>query len=106
MQKKYIRTADGRILDFDKLNEVSKLSIDTAEELIKSADTPWELCDGFVIKENYHVVECYLKKDGWTLDEVIRMPKVGTYEIVGFIETESGLNYVVKLNENGAMKLI
>ena len=27
----YIRTKDGRILDFDKLNEVSKLSLDEAK---------------------------------------------------------------------------
>ena len=44
----YIRTKDGRILDFDKLNEVSKLSIDMAEEPIREAETIEELCDEFV----------------------------------------------------------
>ena len=46
----YIRTKDGRILDFDKLNEVSKLSIDMAEEPIREAKTIEELCDRFVAK--------------------------------------------------------
>ena len=45
----YIRTKDGRILDFDKLNEVSKLSIDMEEEPIREAKTIEELCDEFVV---------------------------------------------------------
>ena len=45
----YIRTKDGRILDFDKLNEDSKLSIDMEEEPIRESEAIEELCDEFVV---------------------------------------------------------
>lgn len=80
--------------------------VDDLGEVIQQADTIEKLCDGFIIKENHHVVQCFLKKDGWTLDDVIHMPKVETYEVVGFIETESGLNYVAKMNKKRELELI
>ena len=52
MSSIYIRTKDGRILDFDKLNEVSKLSIDMAEEPIREAKNIEDLCDEYVYVRN------------------------------------------------------
>ena len=97
----YIRTKDGRILDFDKLNEVSKLSIDMAEEPIREAETIEELCDEFVgidktIENGHQLLRAvpYKCANFWN---------GGIY---GAIWCESGLKYVAKLNSKGELELI
>ena len=98
----YIRTKDGRILDFDKLNEVSKLSIDMAEEPIREAKTIEELCDGFVYcKRGFY--EIYRQLDFAHYDKEY-IKNGGT--IKGAIWTSKGLIYVAKMNENGELELI
>lgn len=109
----YIRTKDGRILDFDKLNEVSKLSIDMEEEPIREAKTIEELCDEFV----GYVGEEYVKEN-----ETYGIPNFQEYDlkdmlyhmsynkedcvVYGAIWTNKGLIYVAKMNDKGDLELI
>ena len=106
----YIRTKDGRILDFDKLNEVSKLSIDMAEEPIREAKTIEELCDRYIgISNNkpmiikYEFDEYYDEYgDSYTKEELLM-----EYDIIyGAIYTSKGLIYVAKMNDKGELDLI
>ena len=101
----YIRTKDGRILDFDKLNEISKLSIDMAKEPIREAKTIEELCDEFVVEcfnKSYHAISEIgydeLKHNTQTLSP--------TDTIYGAIWCEWGLKYVAKMNDKGELELI
>ena len=96
----YIRTKDGRILDFDKLNEVSKLSIDMAEEPIREADTIEELCDRFVAK-TCDITEYWVEKKL----ECAKM-YCGVETIYGAIWTDRGLIFVAKMNDKGELELI
>lgn len=96
----YIRTKDGRILDCSNKDIVSF-------ETLKIADTIKKLCDGYVYKEKGIVKNVYLKKDGHTLEDFMALlldNPIG--EIILFIETDKGLIYVTKMNENGELKLI
>ena len=109
----YIRTKNGRILDFDKLNEVSKLSIDMAEEPIRESENIEELCDEFV----GYVGEEYVKEN-----ETYDMPNFQEYNlkdmlyhmsydkedcvVYGAIWTSKGLIYVAKMNDKGDLELI
>lgn len=101
----YIRTKDGRILDFDKLNEVSKLSIDTAEEPIREAKTIEELCDEYVcyfemFNRSYY---CIYKN---SYDELKRDVQTIQYSAYGAIWTDKGLIFVAKMNDKGDLELI
>ena len=103
----YIRTKDGRILDFDKLNEVSKLSIDMAEEPIRESENIEDLCDRFVgyfecFNRSYYFIykNSYdeLKSDVQTFS-----PNCSAY---GAIWTSKGLIFVAKMNDKGDLELI
>ena len=96
----YIRTKDGRILDFDKLNEVSKLSIDMAEELIRESENLEELCDRFVAKT------CDITE--YWVEQKLECAKMycGVETIYGAIWTSKGLIYVAKMNDKGELELI
>ena len=105
----YIRTKDGRILDFDKLNEVSKLSIDMAEEPIREADTIEDLCDEFVVfdKEQPNGKLLYYKGFEKLKKEFIDFEKDKEKVVVfGAIWTDKGLIYVTKMNDKGELELI
>lgn len=97
----YIRTKDGRILDFDKLNEVSKLSIDMAEEPIREADTIEELCDEFVGVDK----TC---ENGHQLLRAIPYKCANFWNggVYGAIWTSKGLIYVAKIDNEGKLVLI
>ena len=102
----YIRTKDGRILDFDKLNEVSKLSIDMAEEPIREADTIEELCDEFVIhrkETNYNFV--WNKERNIGFYYFCSWPE--KYDVYGAVWVDGkGLIYVAKMDSDGKLVLI
>ena len=105
----YIRTKDGRILDFDKLNEVSKLSIDMEEEPIREAKTIEELCDEFVVfdKEQPNGKLLYYKGFENLKKEFIDFEKDKEKVVVfGGIWTDKGLIYVAKMNDGGDLELI
>ena len=105
----YVRTKDGRILDFDKLNEVSKLSIDMEEESIREADTIDELCDEFVVfdKEQPNGKLLYYKGFENLKKEFIDFEKDKEKVVVfGAIWTDKGLIYVAKMNDKGELELI
>lgn len=105
----YIRTKDGRILDFDKLNEVSKLSIDMAEEPIREAKTIEELCDEFVYQTGGSISKgkpMISKNDFLSLKEWYVTGGINQSNIFGAIWTSKGLIYVAKMNENGELELI
>lgn len=105
----YIRTKDGRILDFDKLNEVSKLSIDMAEEPIREAKTIEELCDEFVVfdKEQPNGKLLYYKGFENLKKEFIDFEKDKEKVVIyGAIWTNKGLIYVAKMNDKGDLELI
>ena len=97
----YIRTKDGRILDFDKLNEVSKLSIDMAEEPIREAKTIEELCDEFVGVDN----TC---ENGHQLLRAIPYKCANFWNggVYGCIWTDKGLIYVAKMDNEAKLVLI
>lgn len=101
---KYIRTKDGRILEWEKLNKITKLSIDTCEEEIKEADTIEELCDDFIVVK---IDEEHKKENlifGYWL--TARINAVKGEDLYGAIWTDKGLIYVAKMNEKGALELL
>ena len=105
----YIRTKDGRILDFDKLNEVSKLSIDIAEEPIRESENIEELCDEFVVfdKEQPNGKLLYYKGFENLKKEFIDFEKDKEKVVVcGAIWTDKGLIYVAKMNSTGELELL
>ena len=105
----YIRTKDGRILDFDKLNEVSKLSIDMAEEPIRESENIEDLCDEFVVfdKEQPNGKLLYYKGFENLKKEFIDFEKDKEKVVVcGAIWTDKGLIYVAKMNDKGDLELI
>ena len=102
----YIRTKDGRILDFDKLNEVSKLSIDMEEEPIREAKTIEELCDEFVIEylTSEEVIQIRYPEFQWAKED-FESNKKGT--LYGAIRVAGkGLIYVAIMNDKGELELI
>lgn len=101
----YIRTKDGRILDFDKLNEVSKLSIDMAEEPIRESENIEELCDEFVVNfECFNRSYYFIYKNSY--DELKSDVQTFNYSVYGAIWTSKGLIYVAKMNDKGELELI
>ena len=102
----YIRTKDGRILDFDKLNEVSKLSIDMAEEPIREAKTIEELCDEYVYVRNKPSLEKPLTSLIRDISIIDKVRKKSNTTVYGCIWTEWGLKYVAKMNDKGDLELI
>ena len=105
----YIRTKDGRILDFDKLNEVSKLSIDMAEEPIREAKTIEELCDEFVYQTGGSISKgkpMISKNDFLSLKEWYVTGGINQNNIFGAIWTDKGLIYVAKMDNEGKLVLI
>ena len=105
----YIRTKNGRILDFDKLNEASKLSIDMAEEPIREADTIEDLCDEFVVfdKEQPNGKLLYYKGFENLKKEFIDFEKDKEKVVVfGSIWTDKGLIFVARMNYKGDLELI
>lgn len=99
---KYIRTPDGRILEWEKLNELTKLSIDTCQEEIKEADTIEELCDVFIFKDTcaneWHIVN---QDDGIS----VLGASLFSDTLRGYIETEKGLIPVARY-EKGEFELL
>ena len=105
----YIRTKDGRILDFDKLNEVSKLSIDMEEEPIRESENIEDLCDEFVVfdKEQPNGKLLYYKGFESLKKEFIDFENDKEKVVVfGGIWTDKGLIYVAKMNDGGDLELI
>jgi hypothetical protein len=95
---KYIRTPNGRILEWEKLNEVTRCVIDTCEEEVKEANTIEELCDEFVVEyedtHNFVEYECAKSID------------IEVASVYGAIWTDKGLIYVAKMNQEGKLELI
>ena len=100
----YIRTKDGRILDFDKLNEVSKLSIDMAEEPIREAKTIEELCDEFVLADD-EFKHVDLVSDYNDVKQMLSYDLFGQ-SCYGAIWTKDGLKFVAKRNCFGELEQI
>ena len=102
----YIRTKDGRILDFDKLNEVSKLSIDMAEEPIRESEKLDELFDEFVYVRNKPSLEKPLTSLIRDISIIDKVRKKSNTTVYGCIWTEWGLKYVAKMNDKGDWELL
>lgn len=121
----YIRTKDGRILDFDKLNEVSKLSIDMEEESIREAKTIEELCDEYCyikdgVVSQYLTIDFKFKRDDefcalrnkLTANGIAEISKgISKYELENgklkfAIWTDKGLIFIAKMNGKGELELI
>ena len=111
---KYIRTKDGRIIDFDSLTEIAKASVsmDAMEKscAFEIADTIEELCDRYVVIHKYGEQPkdmCFYEAqyfiDVWTRKVKSNDPIVAIY---GAIWTEWGLKYVAKMNEEGELELL
>ena len=115
--KKYIRTKDGRILEWEKLNEITKLSIDTCEETINQANTIEELCDEFVLfyeetGTSYIPWATYERRGIWEkereniIKEIVSHPSYRQPVLYGAIWTDKGLSYVSKMNDEGELELL
>lgn len=102
----YIRTKDGRILNFDKLNEVSKLSIDIAEEPIRESENIEDLCDEYVYVRNKPSLEKPLTSLIRDISIIDKVRKKSNTTVYGCIWTEWGLKYVAKMNDKGELELI
>ena len=107
---KYIRTKDGRILDYDQLNEISKIDIDMnlmeKDCDIQTADTIEELCDEFVFIDEFFKREHRLS---YSLENAIALCKCHDVDITtlrGAIWTDKGLIYVAEMNEKGELELL
>lgn len=95
---KYIRTKDGRILEWEKFNEITKLSIDTCEEPIKISDNIEKLCDEFVTAyiDGFHQLSSFPSEIYVILG----------HSVYGAIWTDKGLIYVAKMNKKGEFELL
>lgn len=89
--------------EFVGYNIVDDFMIILRNQVVKSADTIEELCDGFIFKDTcaneLHLVNQNggISMLGATLfKETLR----------GFIETDTGLIYVAKLNDKGEFELL
>jgi len=111
---KYIRTKDG-IYDLDKSiwceftgHKVKMPYCEEFEkqpELCKTADTIEELCDEFVIVDDFDKgINTLWHTKVFSLQEVRKMVKYN--EIYGAIWTDKGLIYVAKMNAEGVLCLI
>lgn len=109
---KYVRTKDGRILNFDKLNEVSKLSIDMAEEPIREADTIEELCEMFICGGDGFKMPSEMPLSN--TEQYRKMKSLVKFGMIAGLDvwlklgiwTKKGLIYVAKLNSKGEFELI
>ena len=106
---KYIRTKDGRILNYEKLNEISKLSIsmDAMEKNcdFKIGDTIEELCDEIVeiIDGKAQVVYADISFSDLAIAKIRGKNNAIIY---GAIWTDKGLIYVAKMNDKGELELL
>lgn len=130
---KYIRTKDGRILDFDIINSTAEhycfdnknqlyiewYAVIETVEIIKQADAIPELCDYVVIK-NKHVELPDIKN----LDEMNKKAELHNppaeyidnlkflieEKLVDYIKfailTDKGIIYVAEMNDKGEIKLL
>ena len=108
----YIRTKDG-VYKIDEvkpyfLDEKQKLFINNElkiaaneKQVIKQSENLEELCDGFVVVGNEHIVF-----QTATFDQVKLFFENKNYEIYGAIWTSKGLIYVARMNEEGELELI
>ncbi len=105
--KKFIRTADGRIVDTEKEYEPLQWAEQARDYslTVAEANTIEELCDEFVA----------INPNNKNVNYITRAPLHSLYEIeykkykrivYGAIYTDKGLTYVAKLNENGELELI
>lgn len=95
---KYVRTKDGRIIEYLLNGVLSEYDFDGTD---KSADTIEELCDEFV------VITSSLSRNivCSTLDIAEDMSVKGQ-NIYGAIWTDKGLIYVAKMNKKGELELL
>lgn len=108
----YIRTKDGRILDFDKLNEVSKLSIDMAEEPIREADTIEELCDGVIEKclsgNRFNYIFDFNKQEAMEVMNIDINKGYKEFYFGIFVNRKNKIDFisVARMNDKGDLELI
>ena len=106
---KYIRTKDGRIVeyqsDFYKTDIVcGKDGFIFKDDILKQADTIEELCDEFVWidTENNHNIKPKTGDGLWCLCCDYKNGQ----NIYGAIWTDKGLIYVAKMNDKGELELL
>ena len=108
----YIRTKDGRILDFDKLNEVSKLSIDMAEEPIRESENLEELCDGVIEKclsgNRFHYIFDFNKQEAMEVMNIDINKGYKEFYFGIFVNRNNKIDFisVAKMNDKGELELI
>jgi len=106
--KYYIRTKDGRIINFELKNEteyedefvlynalVSKAGKEHFE-IERVADTIEDLCDVFVVYDNYD----------FAIFNNLKLARQTKGTCYGAIRTDKGLIYIAKMNEEGVLCLI
>lgn len=106
---KYIRTKDGRIIDFDSLTETAKASVsmDAMEKscAFEIADTVEELCDEIVeiIDGKAQVVYADISFNDLAIAKIRGKNNAIIY---GAIWTDKGLIYMAKMNNKGELELL
>ena len=102
---KYIRTKDGRILKGS--NYGFGVGMPYKNYDVKIADTIEELCDEFVLVNEYRFKKpktaTELEKD---FDEMKNFYTTKDDKIYGAIWTDKGLIYVAKMNDKGELELL
>ncbi len=71
--------------------------------VLRQANILDQLCDGYVLEENDELVSVYLKRDGWTLDQVKSFAFDGDYKLRGFVKTPNSLLYIARLSSDGSL---
>lgn len=77
-----------------------------SKAVLKQSNDPAELCDGIIMTYTEYQTEYYVYEE---LDDIPLLDlkcKNKYFNIYGFIETDKGLIYVAKMNENGKLVLI
>ena len=103
---KYIRTADGRIVDTEKEYQPLEWAKEARDYALteREADTIEELCDEFVmVNKTKEIIDHRLVYDiDFSKDKFV----LNKYEVFGAIWTDKGLIYVAKMNDEGNLELI
>lgn len=97
---KYIRTKDG-IYEVEEWfkpleNDMVYIPKEGLNKILKQADTIEELCDVYVVEDNYD----------FAIFNNIKLARQTKGTCYGAIWTDKGLIYVAKVNEKGVMELL
>ena len=76
-------------------------------DIIKTADTIKELCDGWVLESEAYTSGFFVIYNTKDNNQIMKNVKPFEYEkLFAFIKTDKGLIYVAKINDKGELELL